>query len=132
MISFSRTATGWREFKNLGELIALGTITNDEAVANIQPRRAELARIETQPRRPRAVPLDIAKLRAGACNNGQLSGGRVSARNGRLPVWCLRRLVGPLTLWDDSERPDFVMGSAADRRVTRADAHPPWFVPSGN
>ena len=100
-----------RELMNLSEAIALGTITNAEAAAAVQPRRDDLARIEAQLRRPRVVPPDIAKVRAALKLRAAewKADLRAEPHVARL---VLRRLVGPLTLWDESKRPDFVKWEA--------------------
>lgn len=97
--------------RNLAESIALGTPTKDEAAASVRPRRDALARIEKERRRPRVVPPDIAKLRAALQRPEQW---KADLREEPRLAWMvvLRRLVGPLTLWDESERPDFVKWQA--------------------
>jgi hypothetical protein len=100
------------ELRNLAESIALDTPTNDEAAASVRPRRDALRRIEKERRRPRVVPPDIAKLRAALQQRPEQwkADLRAESRIARMVV--LRRLVGPPTLWDESERPDFVKWQA--------------------
>lgn len=95
-----------RELKNLSESIALGTITNEEAAASIQPRRAELARIETKLRQPRPVQPKIDELRA-ALEQRAVAWRETLRAEPKVARLLLRRLIGPLTMVDPSDQTAF-------------------------
>jgi site-specific DNA recombinase len=100
-----------RELKNLAEAIALGTITTAEAAASVKPRRDELLRVEAKLRKPRVVPPDMEKLRA-ALEQRATEWKKELRAEPAIARLVLRRLVGPLTLWDESTRPGFVKWEA--------------------
>ena len=107
-----------REVNNLLELVACG-----EPAATVAPkireRRVEVAKLEARLQTPRQAPPDIARLRQAltlraAQRKADL---RAEVKVARLLV---RRLVGPLTLWDadqNAQSPEWVEWQAAATRA---------------
>ena len=98
------------EVNNLVGSIAAG-VPAATVVPAIRERETEITRLNVVLRRPRREPPNMERLRAALQQRAkqwkrELRGEPTIARI------VLRRLVGPLTLWDESERPDFIQWKA--------------------
>jgi hypothetical protein len=90
------------ELDRLVELIALGTMPNELAAPAIKERQAKLAALDVRLRAPKPSRSDIEKLRAALEQRAEQwkTDLRDEPKAARL---LLRRLFGPLTLWDAAE-----------------------------
>ena len=91
--------------------IAAG-VPADTVAPAIRAREADMAKLEVQLRAPRRVPPDMARVKAALEQRAKQWKKDLRAEP-RIARLVLRRLVGPLTLWDESKRPDFVRFEAA-------------------
>jgi hypothetical protein len=94
-----------QEIDNLMEWVAAGTPAGTVA-PKIQDRQTALDRIEARLRIQRPAPPNIERLRAALEQRAEQwkADLRAEPQVARLVV---RRLIEPITLWDESERPDF-------------------------
>jgi hypothetical protein len=90
-----------QEISNLMELAASGVPATTIA-PKIHERQASLARVEAQLRIPRQAPPNIEKLRAALTQRAERWKADLRAEP-KVARLLLRRLVGPLTLWDESD-----------------------------
>ena len=102
------------EVDHLLELVASG-VSVDTIAPKIREREAALARVDARLRLPRPAPPDKERLRAAlekrvADWKSEL---RAEPKIARL---VLRRLIGPITLHDESTRPEFVRWVAPKSR----------------
>jgi len=90
-----------REIDNLMDLAA-GGVPADTVAPKIRERQGLLAKVEAQLKAPRQAAPDIEKLRAALEQRAERwkADLRGEPKVARL---LLRRLVGPLTLWDAAE-----------------------------
>jgi site-specific DNA recombinase len=90
-----------REMSNLLDLAASGVATETLA-PKIREREHQIAKLDAQLRTPRPVPPDVEKLRLALSQRAEQwkSDLRAEPKVARL---LLRRLVGPLTLWNAAE-----------------------------
>lgn len=98
------------EVDNLVKSIAAGVPPATVAPA-IKEREQEIAHLNVTLCRPRREPPNIEKLRAALKQRAKQWKADLRAEP-NIARLVLRRLVGPLTLWDESERPDFVKWKA--------------------
>jgi hypothetical protein len=90
------------EVSRLVDSIAHG-VPASAVAPQIQQRQVELAKIEAELRRPRAARPDVAALRS-ALEQRTAEWKRQLRDEPKVARLLLRRLVGPLTLWDEPER----------------------------
>ena len=95
-----------QETSNLLDLVASG-VSADTIAPKIREREAEMAKLEVQLRAPRRVPPNMARLKSALEQRAKQWKKELRAEPA-IARLMLRRLVGPLTLWDESKRPDFV------------------------
>jgi site-specific DNA recombinase len=93
-----------REISNLMDLAANG-IPADTIAPKIRERQTTLARVETQLRTPRPAAPDLEKLRAALEQRAEAWKADLRAEP-KIARLVLRRIVGPLTLWDEP-RPEW-------------------------
>lgn len=99
------------EISNLVDSLALG-IRTETIAPKILQREQELERIEAKLRVPRPSRPDIDKLRRALLDRAE--GWREELRaEPKIARLVLRRLVGPLTLWDQSDRPEWCQWEAS-------------------
>ena len=84
---------------------------------------AQLSRIETQLRMPRPAPPDVGRLRA-ALEQRTVESKRDLRAETKIARLGLRRWIGPLTLHDESERPEWCRWEAQPTPDRLAD----WLV----
>ena len=101
------------ENDRLTHAIAAG-VPPETVAALMTQNQGEIRRLDTRLRTPRPTPLPQAKLREALEQRAAQwkSDLRAEPQIARL---VLRQLVGPLTLWDESERPDFVKWEATPK-----------------
>lgn len=78
----------------------------------IRTNEAEIRRLEARLREPRVPRLDHERLRAALEQRAEQWKADLRAEP-PIARLVLRRLVGPLTLWDESERPEWIRWEAA-------------------
>lgn len=93
------------EIANVVQSIAAGVPPGTVAPA-IKEREMEIARLDVALRRPRREPPNIERLRDALQQRAQQWRADLLRREPKIARLVLRRLVGPLTLWDEAERPD--------------------------
>ena len=107
------------EVNRLVDAIAKG-VARDTVAADIREREAEIAKLDAKLRTPRRVPLDVVKLRAAlTLRAGQWK--RDLRAEPKVARMLLRRLVGPLTLWQDEPVPAWVKWEAESRPESLLD-----------
>jgi site-specific DNA recombinase len=99
------------EVDNLVRSIAVG-VPADTVAPAIREREGDIARLEVKLRTPRQAPPNIERLRAALQQRAKEWKAELRAEP-QIARLVLRRLVGPLTLWDESKRPDFIRWEAA-------------------
>jgi hypothetical protein len=87
--------------RNLIELVASG-VSVETLAPDIKQREAEIAKLDAHLRTPRPARPDIEKLRS-ALNQRAASWKADLRAEPTVARTLLRRLVGPLTLWDGTE-----------------------------
>ncbi len=106
----SPTRRGWTERDNLVQCIAAGVPATTVAPA-IQEREDHLRRLDARLRIPTVTKRDQDRLRS-ALEQRANDWKRELRKEPRVARLVLRRLVGPIVLHDESERPDFVKWEA--------------------
>jgi len=97
------------EVENLVRSIAAG-VPADTVAPSIRERELEIARLEVRLRTPRQQP-NIERLRDALTQRA--AEWRVTLRSEpKVARLLLRRLIGPLVLYDESTRPDFIKADA--------------------
>jgi DNA invertase Pin-like site-specific DNA recombinase len=94
------------EVDRLVASIAAG-VPADTVAPLIRTNDSAIRRLETRLRQPRVPQLGAERLRAALEQRAKAWQKELRAEP-HIARLVLRRLVGPLTLWDESERPDFV------------------------
>jgi hypothetical protein len=107
------------EVERLVESIAAGVPAKTVA-PQIQNREAQLSRLEAQLQACGAEPPDLTRLRA-ALEQRTADWRRDLRAEPKIARLVLRRLVGPLTLHDESERPEWVRWEAKTTPARLAD-----------
>ncbi len=107
------------EIRRLADSIAAGVPAATVAPA-IKAREAELARIDVRLRTPRPAPPDLERLRA-ALQQRTEQWKRDLRAEPRVAHLLLKRLVGPLELWDESQRPEFLRWQAETKPASLLD-----------
>ena len=119
------------ELERLVGSIAAGVPAATVAPA-IHERQANLARVEARLRVQRPAPPNIERLRAALEQRAEAwkADLRADIQVARL---VMRRLIGPITLWDESDRPDFCRWEAPTKTeiLDGLLASPAGFVKSG-
>jgi hypothetical protein len=95
------------------DLVASG-VSADTIAPKVREREAETAKLDVQLRAPRRVPPDMARLKA-ALEQRRKQWKKELRAEPSVARLMLRRLVGPLTLWDESERPEWVRFTTAPK-----------------
>jgi len=90
-----------REISNLLDLVANG-ISAETIAPKIRERQTALAKVEAALRTPRQAPPNIEKLRAALEQRATQWKAELRAEP-KVARLMLRRLVGPLTLWDEAD-----------------------------
>jgi hypothetical protein len=111
--------TGWltaerdrlqTEVERLVASIAAG-VPADTVAPLIRTKEEAIRKLDARLRKPRLPKLGQAKLRAALEQRAREWKAELRAEP-QIARMVLRRLVGPITLWDESERPDFVKWKA--------------------
>ena len=97
------------EVENLARSIAAG-VPPDTVAQAIREREVEIARLEVRIRTPRQQP-NIEKLR-DALTQRAAEWKATPRSEPKVARLLLRRLIGPLVLYDESTRPDFIKADA--------------------
>jgi hypothetical protein len=119
-----------REISNLMDLAASG-VPIETVAPKIRERQTALARVEAQLRVPRQAPPNIEKLRAALEQRAELWKAELRAEP-KVARLLLRRLVGPLTLWDEADaelRWDAPVSTALLDGIVQDVASPTGFEP---
>ena len=95
-----------KEISNLLDLAASG-VAAETIAPKVKERQLQLAKIEAQLRVPRQAPPNIEKLRAALEQRAEQWKADLRAEP-KVARLLLRRLVGPLTLWDPEDRSGFL------------------------
>ena len=82
-------------------------VANDTVAPAIRERETQLARVELALRTPRPETPDLDALRA-ALEQRSKEWKKTLRAEPKVARMLLRRLTGPIEMWDESERPDFV------------------------
>ena len=90
-----------REISNLLDLVANG-ISAETIAPKIRERQTALAKVEAALRTPRQAPPNIEQLRAALEQRATQWKAELRAEP-KVARLMLRRLVGPLTLWDEAD-----------------------------
>jgi hypothetical protein len=93
-----------REVSNLVETVAAVGVS-ETAVQGIKTREAEIAKLEVALRRPQAIPVNKAKLRA-ALEQRTKEWREALRAEPKVARLLLRRLIGPITLWEWEPTPE--------------------------
>jgi hypothetical protein len=104
------------EIDRLLDSIALG-ISAQTIAPKVRAKEDEIARIEAQLRVPRAAPPNVERLRAALEQRAEAWRRELRAEP-KVARVLLRRLVGPLTLWNDSERRDWIPAVHPDEVIS--------------
>lgn len=99
------------EVENLVRSIAAAVPAADTVGPAIGEREAEIARFEVRLRAPRRIAPNIEKLRDALTQRAQEWRATLRAEP-KVARLLLRRLVEPLTLHDESQRPEWIRGEA--------------------
>ena len=97
------------EVENLVGSIAAG-VPADTVAPAIREREVEIARLEVRIRTPREQP-NIEKLRDALTQRAAAWKATLRSEP-KVARLLLRRLIGPLVLYDESTRPDFIKADA--------------------
>jgi site-specific DNA recombinase len=108
-----------REVKNLVAAIAKG-VAEDTVASDIRQRQVEIAKLDEKLRTPRRVPLDVVKLRQALTLRAE-DWKRDLRAEVKVARMLLRRLVGPLTLWQDEPVPAWIKWEAEFRPESLLD-----------
>ena len=100
------------EVENLVGSIAAG-VPADTVAPGIRERELDIARLEVRLRTPREQP-NIEKLRDALTQRAAAWKATLRSEP-KVARLLLRRLIGPLALYDESTRPDFVKADAEVR-----------------
>jgi hypothetical protein len=120
------------EVDNLVNSIAM-CVPADTVAPAIRERQREIAQLETKLRAPRRVPPNLERLRAALEQRAETWKADLRAEPA-IARQVLRRLVGPIILWD-ADRPEYVRWKAApttellDGLATLVSTSPTGFEP---
>ena len=100
------------QISNLVESLALG-VGAQTIAPKLRALEQELSRVEAE---LRTVPPPVDRIRLRAALEQRVETWRADLRGEpKLAREVVRRLIGPLTLWDDSQRPEFIRWEAAKK-----------------
>ena len=102
------------EISNLIDLHAAGGVSIATTAPKIQERQTSLDRVERQLRTQRQLPPDIGRLREALEQRAETWKAELRAET-QVARLVLRRLIGPIILWDDTGRADFCRWEATTK-----------------